>query len=351
MDHLKHQARDLQKALQAHEPQAFQRVREFHPRFLGQPDSLFRDSAFTLSDAQLVVAREYCLPSWAKLSEVVKGGGPKNTDAPYHERITDATFHAAVDLLDSGDAAGLRRHLAEHPEVVRQRVFFNIGEYFGQPALLDFVAENPIRRRTLPLNIVEVASAVLEAGAKDDKATIDRTLGLVCSGMVPRLCGVQIGLIDLLCDHGAEPASALVAALGHGEFAAVEALIRRGAPVDLPVAAATGRTEEARELLKIASPEDRHRALALGTQFGRMEIVRALLDAGEDPSRFNPIGCHSHSTPLHQAALAGNMELVKLLIERGADPTVKDIIYGGTPAGWADHGGHKEVAEMISAKR
>jgi len=257
--HLKNQARDLHHALQAHELQAFQRVREFHPRFNGEPDRAIQAANLSLSDAQLVIAREYCQPSWMKLRSFVQTDA-NDSKRPFHERIEDPTFRSAVDLLDAGDESGLRALLAEHPSLVRQKVFFSMNDYFGQPALLDFVAENPIRHRTLPANIVGLARTILEAGAKEDRATIDRTLGLVVSGMVPRECGVQIGLIDLLCDYGADPSSTMGAALGHGEFAAVEALIRRGGIVDLPTAAATGRDSDAQKLMGTSSPEDRQKS-------------------------------------------------------------------------------------------
>ena len=130
---------------------------------------------------------------------------------------------------------------------------------------------------------------------RDDRETLDETLGLVCSGCVPRECGVQAALIDLLCDYGADPSCAMPGA--HGEFDAADALLRRGARVDLPVAAALGLVEDARRLLSAANPEDRHRALALSAQFGHTEIVHMLLDAGEDPNRYNPPGFHAHSTP------------------------------------------------------
>ena len=78
-----------------------------------------------------------------------------------------------------------------------------------------------------------------------------------------------------------------------------------------------------------------------------LEIVRVLLDVGEDPNRFNPVGGHSHSTPLHQAAGNGYLDVVKLLIERGANPNVKDILFGGTPAGWANYASKKEVEEYL----
>jgi ankyrin repeat protein len=91
-------------------------------------------------------------------------------------------------------------------------------------------------------------------------------------------------------------------------------------------------------------------ALGLASQYGHLEIVRLLLDAGEDPNRFNPVGGHSHSTPLHQAAGNGHLEVVKLLVERGARLDVKDIVFGGTPAGWAAHAEKKEVEAYLRAR-
>jgi ankyrin repeat protein len=266
---------------------------------------------------------------------------------PHHERIADLVFRRAVALMDAGDADGLRHHLMQHPDVVQQRVHFDEGNYFRDPALLEFAAENPVRHDRLPANIVEVARVILESGARTNQAAIDSTLGLVGSGRVPREAGVQTPLIDLLCDYGADPDSAMLQALAHGEFAAVEALIRRGATVDLQTAAATGRLEHARAVLAVADGEHRHRALALAAQHGHAEIVRLLLDAGEDPNRYNPAGCHAHSTPLHQAALAGHADVVRLLVERGARVDVKDTIFQGTPIGWAEHCGHAEIAAYL----
>ena len=136
-------------------------------------------------------------------------------------------------------------------------------------------------------------------------------------------------------------------AAAHGELEAVNALLRRGVRIDLPVAAALGRTEDALRLLPGAGHEDRHRALALASQFGHLEIVRLLLDAGEDPDRYNPVGFHSHSTPMHQAGLAGHDQLVRLLVERGARLDLKDTLWQGTPAGWAQHAGNKELEAYL----
>ena len=115
----------------------------------------------------------------------------------------------------------------------------------------------------------------------------------------------------------------------------------------LPLAAALRRTDDVRHLVDESEPEQRHLALALSSQYGHVDIVRLLLDAGEDPKRFNPVGAHSHSTPLHQAAGNGHLDVVKLLIANGAKTDVKDILFGGTPAGWASHSGQKEVEAYL----
>jgi ankyrin repeat protein len=88
----------------------------------------------------------------------------------------------------------------------------------------------------------------------------------------------------------------------------------------------------------------------VASDFGRSEIVRLLLDAGENPNRYNPIGGHSHTTPLHQAALGGHDEVVRLLVERGARLDMKDILFHGTPADWAHHNGHTEIESYLRAQ-
>lgn len=102
-------------------------------------------------------------------------------------------------------------------------------------------------------------------------------------------------------------------------------------------------------LIGTADGPTRHRALALAAQLGRVEAARLLLDAGEDPNRYNPDGTHSHSTPLHQAALAGHEAMVRLLVERGARLDIKDGIYEATPLGWARYAGKREIAEYLVA--
>jgi Ankyrin repeats (3 copies) len=343
LNHLKHQAQDLIKFHAAHDPAAAQRIREFHPRHNKNSDTQIFSTPLKLSDAQLTIARERGFATWPRLkTHLLK---PSNITLLHHHRIEDPIFRHAVTLIDTGEAEALRLHLKQHPGLTRQQVEFEGGNYFRAPTLLEFTAENPIRHGTLPDNIVEIATILIEAGA--DRSSLNATLNLVSTGCITREHHKQAPLINLLCDRGADPNTALQAAAAHGEHQAVNALLSRGAQLDLPTTAALGRTEDFLHLFPSSTPHDRHLALALASQFGHIEIVRTLLNAEEDPSRYNPPGSHAHSTPLHQAALAGHETVVHLLVERGADLNKKDLLWHGTPADWAHHEGHSELATWL----
>ena len=350
LDHLKYQAKDLLKDHATRDSGAAQRLREFHPRFRRSTDAEIFDAKLKLSDAQLAIARESGFQSWARLKRHIEK--PTLTDRlnlRHHERIEDDVLRRAVGLIDAGDAAGLRVWLGHHPKLVHQHIVFEGTNYFHNPTLLEFIAENPVRHGALPKNIVEIANVILDAGADRDKSEMNETLALVATGSVPRECGMQIPLIDVLCDRGADPDSAIAVAAVLGEIEAVRHLVKRGARVTLPIAVALGRIEDFRRLLPASGDDERHLALTIAADYGEIEVVRMLLDAGEDPNRYNPIGGHSHTTPLHQAAFRGNLDMARLLVERGARLDMKDILWHGTPADWARHEGKTEMEAYLRA--
>jgi ankyrin repeat protein len=185
------------------------------------------------------------------------------------------------------------------------------------------------------------------------------TMSMLVSSSHPAEAGLQVPLVELLLDFGAaiegrgtkKWGGPLFTALAFGMIDAADVLARRGAPVDLPAAAGLGLVDDATRLLPSADVEARHRALSLAAQQGHAEIVRLLLDAGEDPNRYNPESNHAHCTPLHQAVLGGHETAVRLLVERGARLNMRDTIWQGTPLGWALYGGGKAKVEMAECLR
>lgn len=347
--HLQRQAADLLDGQRERVPQVLQRLREFHPKLRNMSDAQIASSHLKLSDVYLAIAREYGFPSWPKLRAFVERGNTVDVDVPAHQRIADADFRRAVDLLDSGDAPALREHLTRNPSLVRQHVMLYGGNYFQNPTLLEFVAENPSRHGSLPANIADVARIILDAGARENRDALDSTLALVASSRAAATSGVQRALIDVLCEYGGDPDAGILDAVMYGEFDAVDALLARGAQVSIIAAAALGRTDDVCKRAPLAGDNERRIALALAAQHGRTEAVRALLEAGADAAGFTPPPGHSHATPLHQAALYGHEEIAQLLLRYGARLGLRDVLFGGTPADWAEYGGFGDLASTLRA--
>lgn len=229
--------------------------------------------------------------------------------------------------------------------------------------LLHYVAANGVEgyRERTPPDAVEIARTLLQAGAEPDAlagmyGAECTTMSMLVSSSHPAKAGLQVPLVELLLDFGAaiegrgtkKWGDPLHTALAFGMIDAAKVLAKRGARVDLPAAAGLGLVDDAARLLASANAEARHRALSLAAQHGYADIVRLLLDAGEDPNRYNLEGNHSHSTPLHQAVLGGHESVVRLLIDRGARQDIRDTVWNGTPLGWALYGGGKAQEQMAA---
>jgi ankyrin repeat protein len=321
-----------------------------HPRFRDKTVDAVRAAAATLDldDARLVVAHDYAFEDWPHLEKFAEA---VRTDAEV------ARFETAVEAVVAGDAAKLRSMLRENPDLVRAR---SSRRHYA--TLLHYVAANGVegQRQKTPPNAVEIAKILLDAGAEPD-ALADMyenkctTMSMLVSSAHPHIAGLQGALAETLLDYGAElegPGSkwqsSVMTALAFGYPDTAKTLVKRGAMVsNIGAAAGLGRVEDVARLLPSADAKARHAALALAAQHGHTDVVRLLLDAGEDPNRYNPDGYHSHSTPLHQAIWGKHEDVVRLLIERGARLDIKDTVYQGTPLGWAIYGERTEIADYL----
>jgi hypothetical protein len=341
-----------------------------HPRFrrpdvLWLPKQIEKEDVLkepmTVDDARLALAYWYDFRDWEALSEWVGATTDATSDVP--------PFEAAVEAVINGNAPTLEQMLRAYPDLVRARstrVTWWKPPQRHSATLLHYVGANGVEgyREKTPANAVEIATTLLKAGAGAD-ALADMyegkypTLTMLVSSGFPAKAGLQIPLAETLLDFGADVEGAgegiwkspLMTTLAFGYSKTAEALVRRGARVETVAAAAgLGRIDDVRGLLPGSTAEDRHRAVALASQHGREDIMLLLLDAGEDPSRYNPPMNHSHSTPLHQAIVSGRDAMVRLLVERGARLDIRDTIYNGTPLGWAEYCNQPQIAAWLRTR-
>jgi hypothetical protein len=345
------QAEHLHTALQAGNVGARWNFKWLHPRYRGKSVHDVDAASLGFADAQLVVAQEYAFNTWedlARFTDAVTRDGPI------------VTFETAVDAVVDGDLPTLQSLLRDHPELPHAR-----STRRHHATLLHYVGANGVEgvRQKTPPNAVEITRALLDAGADpdavadlyDNKCT---TMSMIVSSAHPAKAGLQAALAETLLDYGAAPhgrgtawQSPAMTALAFGYVETARSLARRGAAPDtLSAAAGLGLVDEARRLLASADEKERHVALALAAQHGNTEIVRMLLDAGEDPNRYNPERWHGHSTPLHQAIAADHPDVVRLLVERGARTDIRDTIYDGTALGWAEYCERPAIADWLRAQ-
>ena len=102
-----------------------------------------------------------------------------------------------------------------------------------------------------------------------------------------------------------------------------EEAVKQQLEADPRLANARGKVHpDHREFMRRDGADDGWTALHLAAHYGRLGVVRLLLDAGADVNALaeNAIG----NTPLMAAIAGGNEAIVRELLARGADPRERD---------------------------
>jgi ankyrin repeat protein len=264
LEQLKRQAKELVKQFKARDSEAVRRVQPHLPRAAEVSMETLLTSRLTLSEAQLVLAREYDFPSWPRLKRHIE------TSRPDEGAAVEAFKRAVRD----GDSSKLKTLLRTHPALKEQ-----IGAplfSFDSPAILR-VADHRDRK---------MMDVLLEYGA-DINARSQWWAGSF--GVLPH----------------SDP-----------EFAAY--LVERGAIVDVWAAAGMNRLERLEELIR----EDPTLVNARGGDgqsplhfAASIEIARFLLDHGAE---IDMRDIDHGSTPAQH--MAGNRpEICRYLLSRGAE--------------------------------
>jgi ankyrin repeat protein len=271
------------------------------------------------------------------------------------DRIDDPSLRFAVKAVQRGDVARLARLLDAEPRLLHERALGHEAyrqatrfQYFRDPKLFWFIANNPTLKKRMPDNMVEVAETMIARGV--EQADLDYALELVMTSAMAREQKLQAPLVRCLMTAGAVASPhAIDMTLGHWELEPVRLLLANGQPMTAPIAAAFGAVDKLPALLRSATSDEIQRALGLATINRQTEAARLALDAGADPNGFLPV--HAHSLPLHQAVLDENLPLMQLLVERGARIDVPDTLWGSTPLGWAIHQNKARARAWLEALR
>jgi ankyrin repeat protein len=350
LEQLRKQAKDLRRAVRAGAPDSLGEVAERHPA--GRPDAAAAAS-FSLSSAQLVVARRYGFASWARLKhylEVVKHytrfpPGPE-PDAPVGSPAE--AFLRLACLWYSDDQAErwaqARQLLAEHPEITRDNVHVAAAAA-DVPALRAILAADraAARReggpyRAEPLYYLAyarhdpqiAADAVLASARLLLDAGADPNAGYLWEGMQPPftvLTGVfgegelgparqprhphSLALARLLLEAGADPndGQALYNRMFEPGNDHLQLLFEFGLGTD------DGGPWRVRMGEAADTPSQMLRGdLVWAIAHGMTDRVRLLLDHGVDVTSPFDDG----TTPAQLAATSGHADLIDLLVAHGA---------------------------------
>jgi ankyrin repeat protein len=342
------------------------------------------DAPLTQDGARLVVAREHGCDGWDALRAHVAG-----------LRASGDPFAAAYRAIEAHDVDGLRALVERSPEVVGavgtngndligmagatcdERLVKVLLEHGADPARGNAHGWTPLHQAAygdLPL----LARMLLDAGVPVDVAARG-------SGGTPLIVALFWGnreTAELLAGHGVHPRN-LRAAAGLGRLDLIAALLGapeagaergfyrphsgfpRWQPSDNPQealdealawAARNDRVEALTALVEggaaVEADVYRGTALAWAAACGRVAAIGRLVELGADPNQRGTFGGPEHGvevTALHLAAQNGDLDTIRALLELGADPAIEDALYHGTPAGWAEHGGHAAARELLSA--
>jgi ankyrin repeat protein len=343
LDQLKHQAKDLLRALRRGDLSAVAEFQEHHPKKVPPASA-------KLADAQLVLARSYQAPSWPRLVLACQ----------------------LIDAIWRDDVETVRKMVLKHPRLLHEHATIRDSNWGPPLSYAANLGRDRIIKLLHELGATDLMSALGRATLQSKIGTARMLHSMMGSPRPP--AGALVGPAYTLSVSG----TALMF-----EFGAQvrDADGKQLAPVDM-VLETDGR-----------NPSSKHQILEMYVQNGLempdtpvMALHRGRIDLLEDHLRRDPglmrrtfthdeiylseVGCHDewpvHGTPLEGATLLhlcvdfDELEIARWLLERGMDVDAKAAVnangFGGHsplfgavvsyPNWWKNYGGRPDDASF-----
>ena len=342
LDQLKHQAKDLLRAIRAGDPDALADLAEHHPKAIDPASA-------RLADAQLVLARKYQARSWQRLVLACR----------------------LIDAIWRDDLETVRELVLKHPRLIHEHATVRDSNW-GPP--LSYAAN---------LGRDRIIRMLYEHGARDlehaiDRATLQSQIGTArmlyeMMGSPPLPDGALGGPAYTLSATGTR----LMLELG---VPVVDGKGARLAPVDVVLETDSRKPEAKHAILEMYASHglELPDSAPMALHRGRVDLLEEHLrrDPGLLTRTFSheeiyppEVGCHdevlaTHGTPLAGATLLhmcmdyGEMEIAKWLLDRGMPVDARAAVdadgFGGhtalfatvvsQPNFWMNHGRHRPEA-------
>jgi hypothetical protein len=408
LDQLKHQAKDLLRAIQRGDRDAVADLKQYHPESIDP-------AAAKLSDAQLVLARSYDASSWPRLvqaCQLIDAIWRDDVDAVVdlvtrnpnllheHATIRDSNWGPpmtyAANLGRDRIIAMFRKLGARDTEWALGRAVLQ-GKIATARMLYDMIDVPAKHRPSLAgaaytLNVSGTAFA-FEIGAQiyDERGNLDFNAMEHLLGTDSRNPPAKHRILEMYVEHGLKAPDTPVMALHRGRTDLLEEHLRR----DPNLLTRTFALEEiflgapachANPYMAQGTPLDGATLLHIAVYFDEIDIARWLLDRGMDVDVRSAVDADGFggytalfSTVVSQANFWMNYQrntqkvapFTELLLDRGADPNVRASIrhrrepgHGGgplreyrnvTPIGWGQRFDDKifvsELAMSLIAAR
>jgi ankyrin repeat protein len=363
LENYKKQAKDLLKSHQSGDPEALLRLQEFHPRFIEPTKSKASNPdvprlRFTLTDAQLVLAREHGFPSWPKFAARIEAVRREHS-ALLLANPAAAFIQAACVPLDDGHATGTleaaQAILAKHSEVATSSIY--TAATLGDATTVKRYLVNDPSAATTKEGLHNWDALTYLCFSRYLRLDRARTEGFVAAATALLDAGASPNAGWWEQEHQPHPEweSAIYGAAGvaqHPEL--TQLLLERGAdPNDSETPYHVPETYD-NTVVKIMVESGKLNDDGLTTMLLRkadwhdLEGIKYMLEHGADPNR----GTIWKHTPLQHALRRDNsLEIIEAMLDKGADFNLANGLTSRSGAAMAARRGRKDILESLERRR